>query len=85
MILLTYVDLVNTAGVSMILLAFFLQTFRLLKSDTVVFYLLNFFGAGLACYGSWLLKVIPFVVLEGTWAIVALVGLLRLMTVKKDR
>jgi len=34
-------------------------------------------GAGLACYASWRIDFLPFVVLEGTWALVALAALLR--------
>lgn len=33
--------------------------------------LLNFVGAALACYSSYLISFMPFVVLEGVWAIVA--------------
>jgi hypothetical protein len=38
---------------------------------------LNLVGAGLACYSSWLIGFMPFVVLEGVWAIAALAGLAR--------
>jgi len=75
--LIKYVDVINTLGVSLILIAFFLLTIHKLKSDSVVYYILNLTGAGLACYGSWLIGVIPFVVLEGTWALVAAAGLIR--------
>ena len=75
--LLKYVDIINTIGVSLILIAFFLLTIRKLKGTSVVYYLLNIVGAGLACYGAWLISVIPFVVLEGAWALVAVVGLMQ--------
>lgn len=75
--LLKYVDIINTIGVSLILIAFVLLTIRKLKSDSILYYILNFTGAGLACYGSWLIGVIPFVVLEAVWALVAAAGLIR--------
>jgi hypothetical protein len=39
--------------------------------------LANFLGASLACYSSYLVAFMPFVVLEGVWAAVALVALVR--------
>ena len=54
-----------------------------MKPNGRVYLLMNFFGAGLSCYGSWLINAIPFVVLEGTWALVAITGLVR--TYRKSR
>lgn len=70
-------DWIGTAGVGLILLAFFLQTFKFLDSDSNVYYLMNVVGAALACYASWLISYWPFVVLEGTWTIVSLAGLIK--------
>ena len=36
---------------------------------------MNFIGAGLACAAAALIPFLPFVVLEGTWSLVALVAL----------
>jgi hypothetical protein len=36
-------------------------------------------GAGLSCYASSVIDYMPFVILEGTWALVAFVGLIRLL------
>ena len=71
------VDTINSAGVLFILLAFFLSTFGWLDTKSRWYYLLNLLGAALAFYGSLLIPSVPFAVLEGTWAVVALVGLLR--------
>jgi hypothetical protein len=38
---------------------------------------LNFVGASLACYSSYLISFMPFVVLEGVWALVALAAITR--------
>jgi hypothetical protein len=70
-------DLIGTIGVGMILLAYFLSTFKLLSSTSTLFFLLNIVGAGLACYASWLIKYWPFVILEGVWCLVSLIGLMR--------
>lgn len=64
-------------GVSLLLVAFFLNLFQLLKSDSLVYIGLNLVGPGLACYSSWLIDFMPFVLLEGVWAIVAAVALVR--------
>lgn len=78
------VDVINTFGVSLILLAFFLLTIRKLRSDSVLYNVLNLTGAGMACYGSWLIGAIPFVVLEGIWALVAAMGLIRNMILRRS-
>jgi len=70
-------NIINTAGVSLILLAYLLLTLKKLKPEDRSYNLLNLAGAGLACYGSYLIDAIPFVVLEATWAAVALYGLLK--------
>lgn len=75
----TYTDLISTIGVSLILLAFFLNTFKYLKEKSKIYFILNIVGGAFACYGSVLLNSIPFIILEGTWSLVALVGLARIM------
>ena len=61
----------------LLLVAYFLSLFKLLRSESKVYGLLNFIGAGLACFASLMIGFIPFVVLEGIWAIIALVGIFR--------
>ena len=73
-------DLIGTVGVGLILLAYFLSTFKILSSTSTLFFLLNIIGAGLACYASWLIKYWPFVILEGVWCLVSVVGLIRRQT-----
>ncbi|TND00113.1 MAG: hypothetical protein FD123_4401 [Bacteroidetes bacterium] len=70
-------DLINTAGVSLILLAFLLLQMKKVTAGQKSYLLINIVGAGLACYGSFLIKAWPFVVLEGVWVIVAVFGMLR--------
>ena len=70
-------DLINSVGVSLILLAFLLLTLKKVTPQSTAYNLLNLAGAGLACYGSILINAIPFVVLEGIWCVVAIYGLLK--------
>jgi len=70
-------DIINSFGVSLILIAFFLLTLKKVDAQNIYYNLLNLFGAGLACYGSYLIKSVPFIVLEAIWSLVALYGLLK--------
>jgi hypothetical protein len=69
--------LIGSVGVSLLLAAFLLQLVRVIRGDGWLYLALNLAGAALACYSSWLIRFMPFVILEGTWAAVALFGLLR--------
>jgi hypothetical protein len=77
-----YNDIIGTIGVGLILLAYFLNTAKLLPKDGRTFYVLNIIGAALACYASYLIDYWPFVILEGTWTLVSLYGLMRAMKIK---
>lgn len=73
----TYTDIISTIGVSLILLAFFLNTFKYISDNSKFYFTLNIIGGAFACYGSVLLNSLPFIILEGTWSLVALIGLIR--------
>jgi hypothetical protein len=75
-----FATVIGSVGVALLLVAFFFNLIKRLAQDGVPYALLNLVGAGLSCYASWLIGFIPFVVLEGTWAIVAAVALVRLLT-----
>lgn len=64
-------DAIGSTGVALLLLAFFLNLFGWLATGARAYQGLNLVGAGLACWASWLIGFMPFVVLEGTWALVA--------------
>ncbi len=71
-------------GVALLLLAFLLNLLKVLRSDGSIYLGLNCVGAGLACYSSYLIMFMPFVLLEGVWAAVAMAGIVRrLMFVAK--
>ncbi len=69
--------LVGSLGVALLLLAFVLNMIKVLRTDATAYLGLNLVGAALACYSSYLIHFIPFVVLEGVWTVAALVALAR--------
>jgi len=72
-------DWIGSAGVAMLLVAFFLNLYNRIPKEGVLYLLLNVFGAGLACAASVMLDYLPFVILEGCWTLVSLVSLVRFM------
>lgn len=78
-----YNDSIATVGVGLILLAYFFNIFGIIKKDGTLYFILNIVGAGLAGYASYLIHFIPFVILETTWVLVSVVGLLK--SIKKPQ
>jgi hypothetical protein len=72
-----YNDIIGIIGVGLILLAYFCNISGWINGKSKLFFLLNIVGAGLACYASWLINYRPFVILEGTWFLVSIVGLIK--------
>jgi len=68
-------EAIGFVGVTLLLVAFFLNLLRLLKAESNAYLALNLVGASLACASSYLIDFLPFVLLEGTWAVVAGVAL----------
>ena len=68
---------IGSVGVALLLAAFLLNVMRLMSAEGYAYAGLNFAGAALACYSSWLIAFMPFVVLEGVWALVAAAALAR--------
>lgn len=73
----TFVDWTGFVGVAILLVAFFLNLKEVIKSDSMLYLTLNIVGSGIACYASVLLKYIPFIILEGSWMLVSLFGLIQ--------
>tara|TARA_R110002051_G_scaffold1700_1_gene9603 strand:+ start:2767 stop:3006 length:240 start_codon:yes stop_codon:yes gene_type:complete len=71
------VDIIGFIGVFLILLAYILNVNEKIKKKDLNFILLNLIGASLACFASILMKYIPFILLEGVWALVSLLSLLK--------
>ena len=78
----TYSDIIGFIGVFITLLAYFLIIFDFIPKEGVLFYVMNIVGAGLACYASVLIVYWPFVVLEGTWTLISLAGLIKMVRVQ---
>jgi len=75
-------DWIGFIGVAILLLAFFLNLFNRLNKDSVAYLSMNILGAGLACYASVLLKYLPFILLEGCWTLVSMIGLYKILKIK---
>jgi hypothetical protein len=71
-------DWIGFIGVTILLVAYFLNLTNKLQKDNLYYILMNIFGAGLACLASVLLKYWPFIVLEGCWTLVSIAGLFRM-------
>ena len=74
----TPADLFAISGVSLLLFAFVLNLVGTLVREDWRYLALNAIGASLACVGAALIPFLPFVVLEGTWAVVSVWQLGRL-------
>ena len=72
----TQTDWTGFIGVTILLIAYFLNLRDILKKGSLTYLLLNFAGAGIACFASVLLKYVPFIILEGCWTLVSAAGLL---------
>lgn len=73
----SYSELTGTVGVGLILMAYFCNIFGWINGRSKLFFLLNIVGAGLACYASILINYWPFVILEGIWVLVSVIGLIK--------
>ena len=67
----------GSLGVAILLLAFVLNMLKIIRAESLSYLLLNLIGAGIACFASWLIPYFPFVILEGVWAAVSLVSLVK--------
>jgi hypothetical protein len=76
-------DLLGFTGVAILLAAYLLHQLNKLSKDGYTYILMNIAGAGLACFASYLIKYLPFIILEATWMMVSVIALLRLMTEKE--
>lgn len=76
-------DAIGAVGVVIQLVAYFCMSFRWMSAHGRIFFLMNTVGSALTCYSSWLLTYWPFIVLEATWTLVSLVGLVRALRSQK--
>jgi hypothetical protein len=69
-------DIIGTIGVAILLTAFLLNLLGRMPKAGLAYIILNFTGASLACLASVLIQYLPFVILEGVWALVSLIALI---------
>lgn len=68
-------DILASIGVIILLIAFLLNLCRKMPAQRATYKLMNMVGASICCFSSYLIRFYPFVLLEGVWAVVALVSL----------
>ena len=71
------IDWIGFIGVFQILFAYILNVLGKIKSNDLTFILLNLIGASMACIASILMNYVPFIILEGVWAFVSLISLIK--------
>jgi hypothetical protein len=71
-------DVVGAVGVALILIAFLLNLVGRMERDSSAYLGLNLVGSVMACVSSALIGFVPFVVLEGVWAVASAAGLVRM-------
>ena len=67
-------DIIASTGVIILLIAFLLNLYKRLAANSRAYCLMNFIGAALCGFSSYLISFYPFVVLESIWAAFALVS-----------
>lgn len=69
-------DWIGFTGVTILLVAFLLNLSGRIAQTQLPYILMNITGAGLAGLASCLIRYVPFIILEGTWTLVSLIGLI---------
>jgi hypothetical protein len=67
-------DIIASTGVIILLIAFLLNLYKKIPANSRSYTLMNFVGAALCGFSSYLISFYPFVVLESIWAGFALVS-----------
>jgi len=70
-------DIIASIGVIILLIAFLLNLYKKLSANSKAYTFMNFLGAAICGFSSYLISFYPFVVLEGIWSLVALVSLIK--------
>lgn len=70
-------EIIGSIGVALLLIAFSMNSFGVLTSDSHTYQAMNAVGAAISCYASYLIGFAPFVVLEAIWCAAATTAMLR--------
>jgi hypothetical protein len=65
-------DIIASTGVIILLIAFLLNLYKKLPAQSRWYSGMNFLGAGLCGFSSYMISFYPFVILESIWAAFAL-------------
>ena len=76
---------VGSIGVGLLLLAYLLNLIKRASQSSRLYATLNVVGAGLACYSSYLIGFVPFIILEGVWLVVSAIALINLLRPDRSR
>jgi hypothetical protein len=71
--------IIGSIGVGLLLLAYLLNLIKRASQGSRLYTTLNVVGAGLACYSSYLISFVPFIILEGVWFVVSAIALIRIL------
>jgi hypothetical protein len=72
-----FTDWLGFIGVTILLVAFFLNLINVLDKNSSTYMILNIIGAGIACAASIAINYLPFIILEGVWTLVSIVIFLK--------
>ena len=78
----TLADIIATVGITILLIAFILNSINLIAANKPFYNLLNIIGAALCGISAYMISFYPFVVLEAVWSLVALIALI--MSVSRE-
>jgi hypothetical protein len=70
-------EITGSIGVTILLIAYLLNMLKIIQTESLTYPLLNLAGAAIACFASWLIPYYPFVILEGTWAILSMIAVIK--------
>jgi len=73
----TLSELLASAGVSLLLIAFYLNLKKIMSTESKWYGTLNFSGSLLCGYSAYLIQFYPFVFLNCVWAIAAIFSLFK--------
>ena len=77
--------LIGSIGVGLLLVAFLFNLLGVMRAGGYAYLALSLAGGALACLSPYMIGVVPFVVLEGTWAAAAGFGLVRKISGREGR
>lgn len=70
-------DIIASVGVIVLLVAFLLNLYKYILPESRLYAFLNFAGAAICGFASYMIGFYPFVILESIWAAFALVSFLK--------